>query len=55
MTTLFSKLRPMLTSEARTGLNGGSSFRLMTSAQDMCLKNGWVLIGSASAGPLPSL
>ena len=42
-------------SEARTGLKGGSSLRLMTSAQEMCLKKVWVLMGSASLGPLPSL
>ena len=40
-------------SEARTGLKGGSSFLEMTSAHLMCLKKGWVLIGSASAAPLP--
>ena len=40
-------------SDAKTGLKGGSSFLEITSAHLMCLKKGWVLIGSASAAPLP--
>lgn len=38
----------------KIGLNGGSSFLFITSGQQICLKNGCLLIASPSSGPEPS-